>query len=118
LHYVTIGIFGAVSSSICIYDLSEFNVVQKYNLDRLNLGSTTRITCYLNDQVIISDEFKHCIHLVLIPRTNDEKLLTKSFSPKGDEDGKVNYPRGIITQYIVIWVVDSGNHRIQKFSIL
>jgi len=81
------------------------------------LGSTTRITCDFNDQVIITAD-THSIHSVLIPRTNDEKLLTKSFSSKGNGDGKFNTPIGTITQDNVIWVVDSGNNRIQKFSIL
>jgi len=57
------------------------------------------------------------IHLVLLPIVNEEKLLIKSFSYKG-KDGQVNSPNGIITQGTNIYVVDSGNNRIQKFSLL
>jgi len=60
---------------------------------------------------------KNCIDLVLLPRTNEEKLLIKSFSCKGKEDGQVLNPAGIITQGSHIWVVDLGNNRIQQFSL-
>jgi len=47
-----------------------------------------------------------------------KKLYFKSFSCNGTDDGQVDHPRGIITQDNFIWVVDSGNNRIQKFSLL
>jgi len=67
---------------------------------------------------LISDNNNDCIHLVLLPIVNEDKLLIKSFSCKGKDDGQVNQPIGIITQDSNIYVVDSGNHRIQKFSLL
>jgi len=57
--------------------------------------------------------------LFLLPRANEKKkLYFKSFSCNGTDDGQVDHPRGIITQDNFIWVVDSGNNRIQKFSLL
>jgi len=45
-----------------------------------------------------------------------ENPLIKSFTCQGKEDGKVYYPRGVISQDN-IWIVDSENNRIQKFSL-
>jgi len=70
------------------------------------------------ERLLISD-WNNSIHLVLLPTVNEDKLFIKSFSlVEGKDDGQVDHPLGITTQGSNIYVVDYGNNRIQKFSLL
>jgi len=104
------------TSSVYIYDLVTNKILHTHNLQVIK--NMTHITYNdINEQIVISDWDNNCIDLVLLPRTKEEKLLIKSLSCFGKEDGQVNKPLGIITQGSRIWVVDNDNNRIQKFSL-
>jgi len=109
---------GKDTTAVYIYDLVTNVILHTHNLN-LPFKIYTRLTYNnINEQIVISDYDNNCIDLVLIPITNEEKLLVKSFSCKGKDDGQVDHPLGITTQGSNIYVVDNGNNRIQKFSLL
>jgi len=109
-----------ISNSLYIYDLTKFEVTQKYGLENIECNLTHIVVN--DDQLLITDSDNDCIHLILFPKTNETKLRIKSFSSKGKDDGQVDLPFGIITQCVdnntFVWVADSFNNRIQKFSLV
>jgi len=106
---------GKDTSSLYIYDLVTNEILPPYNIQVIK--NYTRITYNaINEHIVISNYYSNCIDL--LKRENEEILLVKSFSLEGSENGQVTSPEGIIAQGSDIWVVDCGNNRIQKLSLI
>jgi len=102
-----------ISSSVYAYDLTTSTTQQKYKQNKIKSNLTRIAYDTINEHLLISDGDKFCVHILLLPRTNEEKIQTKSFSCKGEGSGGTV---GVITHDNYIWIVDSCNDRIQKYS--
>jgi len=105
-------IFVDVKCAIYVYNYATYQILHKFHLEGLSIKGSHIWYDNKIEQLVIADFNNHSIHLVLLPRSNEEKLLIKTISNE-----EVKCPAGIITRGSDIWVVDSRTNRIQKFAL-
>ena len=61
----------------------------------------------------VADYSNHCVYIF-----DDKDELIRKFGSNGSNNGQFSCPRGVeFDNHNHVYVVDNGNHRVQKFDI-